>query len=154
MDIQKSIDVLNTLIEINNDRIEGYQTAFRETEEADLRNLFFHLAQTSEKCKHELIGEIHNLGGKVEEGTTTAGKFFRVWMDFKAALSGNDRKTILESCESGEDKALDTYDNVIKHHLEDLNTEQRVMLNHHHSLIKADHDKVKMLRDEEELVHS
>lgn len=154
MDIEESIDVLNTLIEINNDRIEGYQTASKETEEADLKNLFFHLAQTSKKCKQELVSEVHRLGGKVEQGTTIAGKFFRVWMDFKAALTGNDRKTVLESCEFGEDKILDTYNDVIKHHHEDLNNEQKLMLNHHRSLIKADHDKVKMLRDEEELVHS
>jgi hypothetical protein len=32
--------VLNTLITINNDRIEGYETATKETEEQDLKTLF------------------------------------------------------------------------------------------------------------------
>jgi hypothetical protein len=32
--------VLNTLIIINNDRIEGYETAAKETEEQDLKVLF------------------------------------------------------------------------------------------------------------------
>ena len=32
MEDKKSINVLNKLIEINNDRIEGYETASKETE--------------------------------------------------------------------------------------------------------------------------
>jgi len=35
--------VLNTLIENNNDRIEGYETASNETEEQDLKTLFAQL---------------------------------------------------------------------------------------------------------------
>jgi hypothetical protein len=33
MKIEKTVEVLNTLITINNDRIEGYETASEETEE-------------------------------------------------------------------------------------------------------------------------
>lgn len=33
METAKTIDVLNELITINNDRIEGYQTASNETDE-------------------------------------------------------------------------------------------------------------------------
>ena len=32
---EKTIEVLNTLITINNDRIEGYETAAKETDEQD-----------------------------------------------------------------------------------------------------------------------
>ena len=41
MDNEKTIAALNSLIQINNDRFEGYDTAFRETEEQDLKTLFF-----------------------------------------------------------------------------------------------------------------
>ena len=37
---EKSIEVLNTLIEIHNDRIAGYQHAFKETGEASLKTMF------------------------------------------------------------------------------------------------------------------
>ena len=36
MENEKTIEALNTLITINNDRIEGYETAAKETEEQDL----------------------------------------------------------------------------------------------------------------------
>ncbi|MFV5690363.1 DUF2383 domain-containing protein [Flavobacterium sp. ZT3R25] len=64
MDQEKSIDVLNTLIEINNDRIEGYKTALEETEESDLKALFSQLMKTSQNCKMELVSEVQKLGGR------------------------------------------------------------------------------------------
>lgn len=148
MNKEKSIEVLNTLIEINNDRIAGYETATKETEEADLKILFSGLKQTSENCNSELIREVTKLGGTPIEGTKTTGKLFRIWMDVKSALTGKDRKAILNSCEFGEDAAVDTYQKVLSDHLADITAEQQAMLNVQFSQIKADHNKVKNLRDQ------
>ena len=147
MEKEKTIEVLNTLITINNDRIEGYETATKETEEQDLKTLFTAFIQTSQKCKQELVSEVSKLGGKVAEGTKISGNFFRVWMDVKAALTGKDRKAILNSCEFGEDAAVDTYKNALRNNLSDITAEQQTMLNAQHALIKADHDKIKSMRD-------
>ncbi len=147
MELEKTIDVLNTLVEINNDRIEGYMTASKETDEIDLKNLFAELANTSKQIKKELTDEITKIGGQPTEGTRVTGKFFRVWMDVKAALTGKDRKTILNSCEFGEDQALDTYDKVLKDDLEFLRLEQKNMISAQYALLKADHNKVKYMRN-------
>ena len=148
MNQEKAIAVLNSLVEINNDRIEGYETASKETEEADLKTLFFHLSQTSLTCKRELVYEIRKLGGTpIEESTTTSGKFYRVWMDIKAAFTGNDRKAILNSCEYGEDVAVDTYHDALTNNREYLSSDQQTMLTKQHLMIKAGHDKIKALRD-------
>ncbi len=147
MENEKTIDVLNTLITINNDRIEGYQTASEETEEKDLKTLFAKFSATSQKCKQELVSEVSKLGGKPAEGTMTSGKFFRVWMDVKAALTGKDRKAILNSCEYGEDIAMHTYEKALKNDLEHLNAKQQNMINAQHASIKAEHDEVKSMRD-------
>ena len=147
MNTEKAIEVLNTLVEINNDRIEGYETAMKETEEGDLKSLFTTFKQTSLKCKVDLESEVQRMGGKPEEGTRTSGKFYRAWMDIKAALTGKDRKAILNSCEYGEDVAVATYDNVLKNDCEELTADQRNMVQEQYRLIKADHDKVRNLRD-------
>ena len=147
METAKTIDVLNKLITINNDRIEGYQTASDETEEHDLKTLFSGFIRNSQKCKTELEGEVNRLAGEVAEGTKTSGKFFRVWMDVKAALTGKDRKAILDSCEYGEDVAKGTYEKALKDDLAELSSEQQTMLRAQHSVINADHDKVKSMRD-------
>lgn len=144
---EKTIEVLNSLIIINNDRIQGYDTASKETDEQDLKTLFAQLSQTSQKCKQELVSEVNKLGGTPDEGTKTSGKFFRVWMDVKAAITGKDRKAILNSCEFGEDVAVDTYTKVLSVNLDDLTAEQLKMINAQHALIKSDHDKIKYLRD-------
>ena len=147
MDNEKTIDVLNNLIQINNDRIEGYETAAKETEEGDLKTLFYDFQQTSEKAKAALITEVHNLGGEPIEGTRITGKFFRVWMDVKAALSGKDRKVILDSCDYGEDVAKKNYEDTLNNNDEHLTMGQKSMLREQHLLLKADHDKVKSLRE-------
>ncbi|MCF6132185.1 ferritin-like domain-containing protein [Flavobacterium wongokense] len=147
METANTIIVLNKLITINNDRIEGYQKAYDETDEQDLKTLFSGFIRNSQKCKTELEDSVNRLGGEVAEGTMTSGKFFRVWMDVKAALTGKDRKAILDSCEFGEDAAKGTYEKVLKDDLSNLSSEQQTMIRAQHTQIKADHDKVKSMRD-------
>ena len=147
MENEKTIAVLNTLITINNDRIEGYETASKETEEHDLKTLFAQFSSTSQKCKQELTNEVSRLDGTSAEGTLTTGKLHRVWMDVKAALTGKDRDAILKSCEFGEGVAQDTYEKALENDIENLNVEQQTMIKAQHTLLKADHDKVKSMRD-------
>ena len=147
MENEKTIAVLNTLITINNDRIEGYETASKETEEQDLKTLFAQFSSTSQKCKQELTNEVSKLGGTSAEGTLTTGKLHRVWMDVKATLTGKDREAILKSCEFGEGVAQDTYEKALENDIDNLNVEQQTMIKAQHTLLKADHDKVKSMRD-------
>jgi uncharacterized protein (TIGR02284 family) len=146
MEKDKSIDVLNNLIEINNDRIEGYETASKETEENDLKILFAGFITTSQKCKQQLVQQVLILGGKPEEGTRTTGKFFRVWMDVKAALTKKDRKAILKSCEFGEDKAIETYEKALSDP-GDISSTLFTLINSQLLLIKNDHTKINSLSE-------
>jgi uncharacterized protein (TIGR02284 family) len=147
MENQKTIDALNTLIQINNDRFESYDTAFIETQEQDLKTLFSQFMLTSQRCKQELVNDVIRLGGVPTESTRLTGKFFRVWMDVKAAITGKNQKAILSSCEYGENIVLDTYQNVLKNEMQFLSFVQQTMINAQYALIKADYDKVKRLHD-------
>jgi hypothetical protein len=60
-------------------------------------------------------------------------------MDIKSAMTGSDRKAIINSCEYGEEAALDTYDDALAH-TEDL-SEQLMMIKEQHSAIKASKNK-------------
>ncbi len=147
MENEKSIEVLNSILQINNDRIEGYETASKETEDVDLKTLFEGFIGTSEQCKKDLEAAVEELGGKATESTRVTGKFFRVWMDVKAALTGNDRKAILNSCDYGEQAAQDVYEKVLTDELENLNTEQQTMLSAQKNVLKIDQHKIISLRD-------
>jgi uncharacterized protein (TIGR02284 family) len=147
MDTEKTIDVLNKLLEINNDRIEGYETASKETSDHELKTLFAQFARTSNRCRQELREEIIRLGGTPTDDTRMTGKFFRAWMDVKAAFTGNDRKTIFNSCEFGEDHAVETYEDVMENDYEHLTIQQQSHVSQQYAAIKADHDTVKSMRD-------
>ncbi|MBC7440509.1 MAG: PA2169 family four-helix-bundle protein [Flavobacterium sp.] len=142
MDNEKTIDALNSLIVINNDRIEGYKTAEAEAKETDLKMLFSDLMETSINNRKELIEEIAILDGTIEEGTRITGKFFRVWMDLKVAFTGNDRKIILESCEYGEKVALDQYEKVLRDDNQRDNIKIIDLLIKQQELLKFDYAKI------------
>lgn len=145
-DNKQVIDSLNNLIQINNDRIQGYLTAAKETQEDDLKSVFSDLMHTSQECRRELTQEVTKLGGTPIEGTTVSGKFYRAWMDVKAALTSKDRKAILNSCEFGEDVAVKTYEAELDSN--SLNeSHYRQLVRDQHSKIKSGHDKIKQLRD-------
>ena len=142
MEKDKSIEELNKLIEINNDRIEGYETASKESDETDLKNLFAQFITTSVKCKQELVNEVIKLGGTPIEGTRITGKFFRVWMDVKAALTNKDRKAIMRSCAYGEEVAIETYEDVPEER-ENIFPDLYMLVKTQLMLIKLDYSKIK-----------
>ncbi len=142
---KEAIDSLNNLIQINNDRIQGYLTASKETDEQDLKNTFSDLMQTSQECRRQLTEEVLKLGGTPIEGTTVSGKFYRAWMDVKAALTSKDRKAILNSCEFGEDIAVKTYEVELDSNV--LNSELGHLVRDQHHKIKSGHDLIKQMRD-------
>jgi uncharacterized protein (TIGR02284 family) len=143
----KTIDLLNNLVEINYDRIEGYETAFKETNDNTLKAFFTELAQTSYQCKNELVNEIRKMGGSPTESTMTSGKIFRARMDVKATITDNDRKAILNSCEYGEDKALEAYHDILQDETENLPVEALSLISAQYNTLKLDHDRVKSMRD-------
>lgn len=145
---ENTVDELNRLVEINNDRIEGYEKAAENTEERDLIELFSKFKQTSKKCLGELISEITKSGGKATQETTTSGKFFRTWMDVKSALTGKDRKAILNSCEYGEENAVEVYNEVLDDNSEHLDLHQKKMIKAQLSLIKADQRTIKSMKNQ------
>ncbi|HZH00678.1 MAG TPA: PA2169 family four-helix-bundle protein [Flavisolibacter sp.] len=144
----KVIGVLNDLIRINHDRIVGYEKAIDELKDsdADLRTLFHRYTQESKEYANELTHEVTRLDGDPADGTTNSGKVYRVWMDLKAAVSGKDRKTILDNCEFGEDAAQKAYDMALNSDV-DLEPTLRELIIKQKAALRVGHDEVKRLRD-------
>ena len=144
----RNIEVLNDLIRINNDRIEGYEKAVKETKEddSDLRNVFNRMAAESRNYKTELTEQVRRLGGDPAAGTTGSGKIYRVWMDVKSGFSGSSRKSVLEECEFGEDAAQKAYDKALESDSE-LSPEVRSLVQQEKLSLKASHDTIKNYRD-------
>src|SRR5215218_4434796 len=148
MENEKVIGILNDLIRINQDRVEGYEKAIDELKDgdADLKTLFSRYISESRQYGQELTTEVGRLGGDPADGTTNSGKIYRVWMDLKAAITGKDRKTILNNCEFGEDAAQKAYDTALNSDV-DFEPSLRDLIVRQKAALKVGHDEVKRLRD-------
>ena len=109
----KSVDILNALIMLNNDRIAGYKVAIGETKDEDLKDQISQFIKASTECKSELSAEVEKLGGRPEDMTRVNGRIFRAWMDFKSLVLRKDRRALLGSCEYAEYVALNFYEKVL-----------------------------------------
>jgi len=143
---EKLAKQLNDLVEINNDRIAGYEKAAAEAKDTDLQSQFREMASHSRNYKKDLATHVQNFGGQPTEGTRTSGKFFRAWMDIKAAITGNKRSEILKSCITGEDAAVEAYDDVLKAEVT-LPDDIRKVIDSQKMEIQKDREKIIKLKD-------
>lgn len=139
-----TIETLNDLIMINNDRIAGYEKAIEELKgkETDLTVLFEQMIDESRDMRNSLGREIQVLGGEMAEGTMISGKIYQAWMKIKAIFTGHDRHTVLENCHTGEHAAQRAYSEALQqetmpHFLRDMIRTQQQILQSSHDEIKA-----------------
>lgn len=145
---EELIDVVNELVRINYDRVFGYETAIEDVEnvDVDLKAIFTKYAEQSRNNVNELQQTVRSLGGEAVTDSTVRGKLYRVWMDFKATLTGKDRQSILNSCEYGEDAAQRAYKEALQTqaHLPD---NVRLQIIDQQRTLKAAHDSIRDMRD-------
>lgn len=145
---EATIEVLNDLIQIHNDRIVGYEKAIDELkpEDSDLKPLFADFINESESIKTSLVAQVQLEGGSIDTGTTTSGKIYRAWMDVKALFSGHTRHAVLASCEGGEDAAQKAYRTALES--DDISGTLKTELASQQQKLRSAHDRVKALRDQ------
>ncbi len=144
---QKIAAVVEDLVKINNDRIEGYQKAAKQTDETDLKELFDTMIADSRHFTAELNRYLRNMGEDRERDTTLAGKIYRTWMDVKVSFGGSDRHAILASCEYGEDAAQKSYRQAMEQSY--LPEDLRAIIRQQQNKLKASHDNIRHMRDVE-----
>lgn len=135
---------MEDLVKINNDRVEGYEKAMKQTDDEDLKMFFSRMLDESRQYREELNRLLDGLGGERETDSTIVGKIYRTWMDVKVSFGGKDRHSILASCEFGEDAAQKSYRQALE---QDLSENIRDVIARQQSALKASHDRVRHLRD-------
>lgn len=141
----KNEEVLNDLIMINNDRVEGYRKAANQTLDSDLKSLFNEMSSQSARYANELKQHLKVNEDNSGNDTTFKGKIYRAWMDVKATFGGDDRKGILASCEFGEDAAQKAYKDALGEN--EITNDVRDVIEDQKRLLKDSHDRVKRMRD-------
>jgi uncharacterized protein (TIGR02284 family) len=144
---RETAEVLGDLVNIHNDRIEGYTKALKglKPEDADLKPLFMNNIDQSRKFRQVLGNELQILGGKIDTEASGTGGIYKAWQEVKAVFEGHNRHTILSNCETGEDAAQKAYETAMKSehlpaYLQDTVLKEKEEL-------KQAHDEIKALRD-------
>ena len=146
---EDTIEILNDLVKINNDRISGYEKAIENTEtpEAELKTLYTRMVEESYEYNRELSEHVVKLGGEPATDTTVPGKIYHAWMDVKATFSGNDTKSTLAACEFGEDAAQKAYAKALEKD-SPLPTDIYELIARQKTLLKGSHDLIRQYRDQ------
>lgn len=147
---EKTVEVLNDLIQINNDRADGFTKASDDLKDAniDLKATFDKLASDSRANVTELAGLVGRQGDNPDTGNTILGSLHRAWIDIKASFGGDDRHSILAECERGEDAIKKAYREALQEN--ELGENVRTVLLKQQEGINASHDAIKALRDAHE----
>ncbi|UKT64192.1 PA2169 family four-helix-bundle protein [Pedobacter mucosus] len=144
---EKTVEVLNDLIEINNDRADGFDKASADLKEEniDLKAIFDKLSSESRANVTEIAGLVGRNGENPDTGNTILGSLHRAWIDIKASFGGDDRHSILAECERGEDAIKKAYKDALQEN--ELGENVRSILLEQQQGINASHDAIKALRD-------
>jgi uncharacterized protein (TIGR02284 family) len=149
---QEKVEVLNDLIQINNDRVAGFDkvTADIDDANADLKELFQGFAAQSRKNTEQLAALVGTSGStEVETGTSATGKLHRVWIDVKSTFGGSGRESILDEAERGEDAIKKAYQAALSPKCGLAPEFTEVVARQQEHVIDA-HNQVKALRDAED----
>lgn len=109
----KAVDILNDLLTKNYDAERGYKEAIDDVDDILLKSYFAQRAQNRYDFGHDIKDEIRALGGKPNKGTSFAADLHRVWLDLKSTLSSNEEQSILEGCKTGEEYAIEEYEEAL-----------------------------------------
>lgn len=155
MNEEKMITILNSLIETCNDRREGFENAAAEISDlchAELKALFYDIADDARNHKDDLFDVVIGLGGEPGEGPTPSGSLFNIWLDVAAAFSRKDVRVALDACERAELVALDAYQGVL--HPEGVwPSDVAALLNKQCEEIRISRQKIKNLGDKYKTVN-
>ena len=144
MDNKAIIDAINDLITVNYDGERGYKEAAGDVTDARLKSWFREYAQQRYDFGHELKGELSQLGGTPDKGTSLASDIHRIFIDLKSAIAGNDEKAVINECIRGEENAIERYDKVLKH--EALPASARTVVSRQRNQIQAALGKMQDLK--------
>ena len=109
--MKPKLHILNDLIRINIDRIDGYEKASHDetTPEAKAREIFYRLAIDSRAFVNVLHAEVIRLGGHPVSQSTIAGKIYLHWLEGRNNFEGEDTPDRIANCMAAESAIQKAY---------------------------------------------
>lgn len=112
MENSKTISVLNDLLHIINDRLEGFEKVEGKVWEKNhkLQDQYEHITSQTKIMKNEIIDLITHRGGNAADSASLSGSLHRVWIDLKNSfIVGHLEESTLQNAIFGENAAIQAY---------------------------------------------
>lgn len=141
----ETVEILNDLVRISNDRIAGYMKALEDLqpEDQDLKVLFTSNIDQSRRFKLVLGTELQAIGGDMQKEAALSGAIYRAWTGVQTTLIDHSRHSILVNCAYGEDAAQKAYETALNS--EYLPAHMATTITEEKELLSIAHDQVKTL---------
>ena len=140
----EAISAVNDLIQTCKDGEQGFKTAAEAVRDPEFQQLFLRYSQERHEFARELQDAVRLAGGDPETSGSVSGALHRGWIDFKAAVTSDDR-SVIGAAESGEDSAVKAYRDALAR--DDLPADVRALVERQYLRVKEAHDRVRALRD-------
>lgn len=149
---EKSISILNNLIETCKDGQHGFATAAKDAKDAELGRVFSQYASQRADYIRELQQRVRAVGGDPDKHGSVSGSLHRGWINLKSAMSSNEPHAVLAECERGEDAAVANYRAALNE--TELDSESRALVQRQAAGVQEAHDRIKQLRDSVAYAHN
>lgn len=115
MNNERTVSVLNDLLNITNDRIQGFSKVEDKVWDTytPLKADYNQMVSQSQTMKSELNNLILERGGEPDNTGSTAGAIHRTWIDVKNSFSGDKAESTLENVVYGEEAAINAYQDAL-----------------------------------------
>lgn len=145
MDGHDVVSMLEHLATTAEDGAKGFAQAAEHVDDSRIAQVFTELGAERARFAEELRAFIATRYQEVvtEEGSIKAA-IHRGWIALKDALTGTDVHAVVAAAESGEDYALEQYNEAIE---KPLPNDIAAVVSRQRSAVKAAHDRVRNLKD-------
>ncbi len=143
MQSEKTVTVLNDLIQIAEDGKKGFGDAAKEVTTGELKAMLKARAVDCASAATELKGLVESLGGKPKDGGTFAGAVHRGWAKVAASV-GDTNLSTLEEVERAEDTAKQAYGSALT---EKLPEQVREVVQRQHDGAVRNHNMIRDARN-------
>lgn len=139
-----AVKVLNSLIETTLDSAKGYEEAAESAKDADLKTMFSERSRRRLDLTRQLQQEVRTFGGEPESDQSMMGKAHNKFTELKTAVTGGDRKSVINEVERGEDTIKGKFEKALQD--DELPANVRQTVSQAYASIKSDHDDISRMK--------
>ena len=144
MDNNAQTGTLNTLITTLIDSVNGYEDAAANSENSQFQQIFRERASERQQVVQDLRSHVQAIGGEPSDDGSLMGKTHQRWLDLKAAVTGRDDQSIINSVEAGEDYLKEKFEAALNDG--NLTGEARAAVERAYQSVRQGHDQMSQLK--------